>query len=377
MGSKRVVINIGDKFKKLTIISEGKDKYHWVCECICGSIIEDMACNIRKRTACGNCPKSWLKGLVFGKLTVTGLGEKKVGDKNPTMWECLCECGKTKTATSAGLTRGITTHCGCSTPARIPKDITGVTKGRLTALRSTNTKSNNGDYIWEFSCTCGNYTTTTIGNFNFGHTTSCGCAKKDCHLTKSNYHGQQGTPTYNSWRKMRERCNNPRDVLYPRYGGKGISVCRRWDSSFRYFLEDMGSSPDGFTIDRIDGKGNYEPDNCRWASNSVQSRNRVSHLGTSIYKGVQFEKSSSKWVATITVGSILCKKIGRYPTEELAAKAYNLASELIFGEGCSFLNLNEVDNDYSGIHRKGKFFTHWVPLMIEEKNKRYEEDKQQ
>ncbi len=75
------------------------------------------------------------------------------------------------------------------------------------------------------------------------------------------------TPTYNSWRSMLERCRDPNNIGYSRYGGRGITVCDRWDNqkdgSFANFLTDMGERPANRTLDRIDTNGNYEPNNCR------------------------------------------------------------------------------------------------------------------
>ena len=80
-------------------------------------------------------------------------------------------------------------------------------------------------------------------------------------------------PLYTTWSGMRTRCNNPNADNYKRYGGKGITVCDRWDDS-TLFVEDMGERPDGYTLDRIDSTGNYEPSNCRWASYAQQTANR-------------------------------------------------------------------------------------------------------
>jgi len=136
----------------------------------------------------------------------------------------------------------------------------------------------------------------------------------------------------------------------------------------------MGPSPLNHTIDRIDLTKGYYPENCRWSSRYVQNRNKGSYLGTSKYKGVQLETSSNKWLATFSLGEIRSKKIGRYKNEDDAAKAYNLASILIFGEGNSFLHLNDVDTDYSSVNTNCKFFNYWVSELIKEKEKHYEDN---
>lgn len=82
------------------------------------------------------------------------------------------------------------------------------------------------------------------------------------------------TVEYRCWRGLRQRCCNPKTRAFKRYGGRGIIVCERWLHSYENFLADMGRKPTpAHSIDRINGDGNYEPGNCRWATQSEQMRN--------------------------------------------------------------------------------------------------------
>jgi len=97
--------------------------------------------------------------------------------------------------------------------------------------------------------------------------------------------GRKRTVEHIAWNSMLQRCGNPNNKRYKRYGGRGIRVCKRWESSYANFLEDVGRKPDpSFTLERIDNNGNYEPGNVRWSSRSDQNRNTCRSIWVT-YKG--------------------------------------------------------------------------------------------
>jgi len=138
---------------------------------------------------------------------------------------------------------------------------------------------------WKVRCECGNETLVASLHLRSGRQTACGCqrtshATAEIHRKLATKHGnaagvnKRPSPTYQSWSAMWRRCTCPKSVNYHRYGGKGISVCMRWQD-FEMFLADMGERPPGTSIDRYPNRnGNYEPGNCRWATAAQQARNR-------------------------------------------------------------------------------------------------------
>ena len=149
------------------------------------------------------------------------------------------------------------------------KDLTGKSFGRLTVLKYIGSVGATGKKTWLCLCECGNSKGVERINLTSGNTTSCGCLRKEKHLT----HGGSYTKEYNSWANMIARCTNENAPNYHHYGGRGISVCDRW-FQFENFIKDMGSKPIGGSLDRIDVDGDYKPSNCKWSTNKEQATNK-------------------------------------------------------------------------------------------------------
>lgn len=151
-------------------------------------------------------------------------------------------------------------------------NLTGSRFGRLVVICTVG-KNRHNKRMWLCQCDCGEFTTTTSGDLRSSGTTSCGCIQRERTSAANTIHGGSGDAAYTSWKEMIRRCSNPKSSSFSRYGGRGISVCERWNN-YLHFKEDMGERPSGKTLDRINPNGNYEPSNCRWATSKTQSRNR-------------------------------------------------------------------------------------------------------
>lgn len=124
-----------------------------------------------------------------------------------------------------------------------------------------------------YECECGTRFPQQVRHIENGKTVSCGCHKRQSLAISRRTHGLSHTPEYHIWLGMKKRCENRRCKAYRHYGGRGVVVCERWQT-FENFYADMGTRPSPkHSIDRKDVNGNYEPGNCRWATDIEQARN--------------------------------------------------------------------------------------------------------
>lgn len=218
-----------------------------------------------------------LNGKKFNMITV--LHEdfnhlKKSGKQ--ARYVCRCECGTIFTCDKSNIVHERSYSCGCK--KRLYNDFTNCRFGRLIALKPMGLNQHK-EMTWLCKCDCGNETTTNAYSLKSGMTKSCGCLKHSKRVNAM----RNTLPWYDkinmAYGNMKTRCYNPKYSLYEGYGGRGITVCDEWRNDFKAFYDwaIQNGFNENLTLDRKDNDGNYEPSNCRWVDDIVQSNNRRSN----------------------------------------------------------------------------------------------------
>lgn len=280
----------GQVFTKWTVLSRapnrGKQTY-WLCKCSCGVEKEVNSWDLRrgKSTHCRACANKAitkdLTGQVFGQWSVL----RRVPNHGKEIyWLCKCStCGVESEVYGNDLKNGKSTRCRACADKAIGqtqiKDLTGQTFGHYKVIIENGRNKDRG-VLWLCECLkCHRNFNVKSYELTSGGSTQCQeCSRHTTIHGHSNSNNGKPTREYYSWRSMINRCYNPNTPNFECWGGRGIKVCQRWRDSFENFLADMGTRPDKTSIDRYpNNDGDYEPGNCRWATQSQQTKNQRKH----------------------------------------------------------------------------------------------------
>ena len=222
----------------------------------------------------------------------------------------------------------------------MPKPILLEDLGMLYATKDSKKRRRFGLYKCGF---CGEEFKTMLHNVKRGYIKSCGCHRKRKASETRKTHGLSNTRLNRIWSSIKDRTLNIKTSQYINYGDRGITICDEWKNDFMSFYNwailNGYEENKGISIDRIDNDGNYEPNNCRWTTSTIQSRNRRIHTNnTSGFKGVCLVKKTNKYKSYITVDKNRVF-LGYFPTPEEGAIAYN---NYIIENNLEGYNLNEI-----------------------------------
>lgn len=277
----------GEIFGKWQVIKEvfdtGKSGRHWLCQCECGTekVIKTSQLTPKSGTRqCASCKSvKDLSGKQFGHWQVLNRDFSRQANSGSVYWWCRCSCGKTVSVLAPTLVDGRSTQCGSCAQK---ENLIGQIFSRLTVIRDSGKRADNGSVLWECDCSCGVRGKLIRGSDLLnGQTKSCGCYSTDLLKKVSTTHGLsqvngKRTKLFMAWSAMKQRCYNRNSKSYDDYGGRGITVCDEWQTDFKAFHDwSMANGfADSLSIDRIDNDKGYSPDNCRWTDAKTQIRNR-------------------------------------------------------------------------------------------------------
>lgn len=154
-------------------------------------------------------------------------------------------------------------------------DMSGRTVGQWRVV-SQSGNSPRGGAMWTCVCLCGAVKSVLGSDLRSGKSLSCGCAGSRASIgTRSKTHGDSNKRLHRIWKNMTQRCTNPSNPKYPRYGGRGITICPEWRdyTAFKSWAVASGYS-DNLSIERVNNDLGYSPENCVWADAKAQARNR-------------------------------------------------------------------------------------------------------
>ena len=231
----------------------------------------------------------------------------------------------------------------------LPKPILVEDLGYLYPNENSKQKKRYGIYKCGF---CGTEFKALTFNVKFGNTKSCGCYQKRRTSETHKTHGLGYTRLYIIWTNIKDRVFNTKNKQYNDYGGRGITICEEWKNDVKSFYDWAITNGylDGLSLDRIDNDENYCPENCRWTTRVIQSRNqRIRRDNTSGYRGVSFHRRDKNFTARISVNNKNRIYLGSFLTAVDGALVYN---NYIIENNLEGFILNEIPEEYLNQYTK-------------------------